>query len=90
MCFEYQRIIFQRKNGSKFSRLLTVRAEGLTPPPLTVSLILKKHFRTPLIAMVQKSPTFYPYSELPKSNLQSWIGSTARGIFRLVHDKLLQ
>ena len=32
MCFEFQRIKFQWKNGSKFSHLLMVRAEGAEPP----------------------------------------------------------
>ena len=35
MCFEYQRLKFQWKNGSKFSHLLTGRAEGAN---LTTSL----------------------------------------------------
>ena len=49
MCFEYQRIKFQWENGSEFSHLFTVRAEGADPnppplplSPLTVSLTAKK------------------------------------------------
>ena len=33
MCFEYPRVIFHWTNGSKFSNLLTVRADGAGPPP---------------------------------------------------------
>ena len=32
MCFEYPRVIFHWTNGSKFSNLLTVRADGADPP----------------------------------------------------------
>ena len=44
--YEYHRVIFHWKNGSKFSHLLTVRADRADPPPLlTVSLTVKKpHF----------------------------------------------
>ena len=35
MFFEYHRVIFHWKNGSKFSHFLTVRAEGAAPPPLS-------------------------------------------------------
>ena len=42
MCFEYRRQNFQCSNESKFSHLLTLRAEGADPPlPLTVSLTVK-------------------------------------------------
>ena len=44
MCFEYQSIKFQWKKRSKFSHLLTVRAEVAGPPPLTVSLTVKYLF----------------------------------------------
>ena len=41
-CFEYQRIKFNGKNGSKFSHLLMVRAKGADPhPPPRVSLTVK-------------------------------------------------
>ena len=40
-CFECQRIKFQWINGSPFSHMLTVRAEGADSPPHTVSLTVK-------------------------------------------------
>ena len=44
MSFEYPWIKFQWKNGSTFSHLLTVRAEGADPPPLAVSLTVNIRF----------------------------------------------
>ena len=35
---------FNAKNGSKYSHLVTVRAEGADPPPITVSLTIKRPF----------------------------------------------
>ena len=52
MCFEYPRVIFHWRNGSKFSNLLTVRADG-ADPPLTVSLTVKYMFFTSRLSTLQ-------------------------------------
>ena len=51
MCFEYHRVIFHWKNGSKFSHLLTVRANEADPLPLTISLTVIHFLRIPLMCL---------------------------------------
>ena len=53
MCFEYPRVIFHWTNGSKFSNLLTVRADRADPPPFTVSLTVKYMFFTSRLSTLQ-------------------------------------